>query len=122
MNEQFQEYLMGILEKTGEFLGSEIPEVAQQILSFSAYSMLIKIIALSCVAGVYGYAFYLWNKFTHTWNDKDDGVVGRAWAKIFTLILSFIYIFKFFNYITVLVKIYIAPKVFLLEYASGLVR
>ena len=51
MNEKFQEYLMSILEKTGEFLGSELPEVAQQILNFSAYSVIINIVAISCVAG-----------------------------------------------------------------------
>lgn len=122
MNEQFQEYLMSILEKTSEFLGGELPEVAKQILSFSAYSEVIAIVSISCVAGAYLYGFHLWTKFTHTWEDEDDGMAGRATSKIVTSIFSLVYIFNVFSHVTGLIKIVVAPKVFLLEYAAGLVK
>lgn len=128
MNEQFQQYLLGILEKTGEFLNSELPEAAQQMLTFSAYAAYMDIISLNCIAGVFLYARHLWNKFTRTWGSTRtwgggaDAEGGRTVANVLTFLASIIYIANFFNYVNVLIKIYFAPKVFLLEYASDLVK
>jgi len=122
MNEQFQKYLMDILEKTGEFLGNEVPEVAQQILTFSAYSCILHIVTLSCAISVFLYGCHSWDKFTKTWDCKEDALGARAVAKVARAVIFVIFIYKVFGQLSTLIKIYVAPKVFLLEYASDLIK
>lgn len=116
MNEKFQEYLMGILEKTGEFLGNEIPEVAEQILTFGLVVGIVWIVfgLIFSVIGIYYLVRYFSIKGTAS--DAQDvmlvpGFIGPILGMAFILVN-----------ISDVFKIWLAPKLYLLEYAASLVK
>ena len=75
MNEQFQNYIMGILEQTGEFLGAEIPEIANQILMFNlAVSLLCSVVGLGLAAS----SIRSWYVFFKIEGECDDWDVTKV--------------------------------------------
>lgn len=117
MNEKFQEYLMSILEKTGEFLGEELPEVAEQILLFNLSISIFYLAVGVCLSCLSAYHII---KFSKIEGDSDEGefvkmLLGGVICGLFGFVLII------FNISTVL-KIWLAPKLYLLEYAAALVK
>lgn len=120
MNEQLQKSLATILEKATHgveagvsFLSAEIPDVAHQLLSWKmAESLYIIFLCVLLLAGSF-VAFYKVYKA----EEKDilhffeGGLVVTIFAAI-TAIISFILLF---DYMFVALKIWLAPKIYLIE-------
>jgi len=117
MNEQFQQYLMGIIEKTGEFLGNEIPEIANQILLFNLVTSLFYcgvtfITACFCTR----YCLCYFKKGIANASDTEDILSA------FGVVAGVVSIAVFIDNLIPVLKIWLAPKLYLLEYASSLVK
>lgn len=121
MNEQAQKILVDLLQKASNgidsavsFSQAQIPDVIQQLLVWNAASSAgIQIIcALAIAACIYLMCF--------AWNKGDDADVVLA-ALFFTGIGSIVCIVIIFNNFDWL-KIWLAPKLYLIEYAASLVK
>lgn len=121
MNEQAQKILVDLLQKASNgidsavsFSQAQIPDVIQQLLMWNAVSSAgIQIIcALAIAACIYLMCF--------AWNKGDDADVVLA-ALVFTGIGSIVCIVIIFNNFDWL-KIWLAPKLYLIEYAASLVK
>ncbi len=112
--------LINIFVDAKDFAISQAPEVIQQLL---AYSLVYAIIVVCCFPIV----AYLSYKFTFVWTDQetdercDDWKGGKIASCVIGVIGSGIcFIAACINFMVVL-KILIAPKVFLIEYAANLI-
>lgn len=124
MNEKLQEYLLKLLEKMesgvekgAAFLEGEIPEVIEQVLVWYATYGLIK-----CLTG-FGLLFGAWKLFRYIQTSiprwYEENRYGDWWVLyIAPAVVAVISLF-FIN--VQWLKIWIAPKLWLLEYASKLV-
>lgn len=122
MNDQFQTYLMGILEKTGEFLSSEIPEVANQILNFylSISIMYAVVFSLAVIAFVLSVKPFI--KYTEGFRDPTDKEGARVLYFSIVGAVAVVFLFSALIEIVTILQICLAPKLFLLEYAANLVK
>lgn len=119
MNEEFQKYLMSILEKTGEFLSAEVPEIANQILKFSlAENIVWLLFYLISLTGLYFGLKFIFK----TTKDKYDNELERGLSCILAFFIGSISAISTVDHMVEIFKITIAPKLFLLEYASNLVK
>jgi hypothetical protein len=121
MNEQAQKILEDLLKKASNgidsavsFSQAQIPDVIQQLLMWNAVSSAgIQIICLiAIIACVYLMIF--------AWNEGDDGEAVLA-VLFFTGVGSIACIVVIFNNFDWL-KILLAPKLYLIEYAASLVK
>lgn len=116
MNEQLKEVLLAMLSSAVEvkdFLVAETPEVIQQLLAWEfTISLLGFIMGLSFTVGTY-FAARSFLKYLRT-EDSEEFIL------VMLLPLS-LGIAALINNLTWL-KIWIAPKLFLLEYASNLIK
>jgi len=123
MNEKFQEYLMGILEKTGEFLGSEIPEIAHQILRFGLAEGILRVIFYCLFVVLFLYiASYIKKIINNSDEPEGDKVFFVAVVYVITCVPLSITLFAIVRRTTEILKIWLAPKLYLLEYAADLVK
>jgi hypothetical protein len=122
MNDTLQntvnEVLQGAISqatKGAEFLKEQIPDILQQLLAWKLAEASIK-----TAVGLVGIALTVWaGKHLWRWVRKEDS--GYEPMMVFLglpLVPSFILASNFFD----AVKILVAPKVWLLEYAAELVR
>ena len=122
MNEEFQKYLMSILESTGDFLSSEIPIIAEQILSFYlAVNVFYASVYLLIVAGGLLTVKPL-IKYTGDFNCSMDRATVRSFYFVIGGFIFGAFLFSALSDIAIILKIWLAPKLFLLEYASSLVK
>ncbi|WYC18321.1 hypothetical protein [Citrobacter phage vB_CfrS_K1M] len=121
MNEQAQKILVDLLQKASNgidsavsFSQAQIPDVVQQLLMWHAVSSLI-IQALCLVIIIFSVTVIVitWN----TGNDADSVMLVTVIMSIITII----FIVVLFNYSDWL-KIWLAPKLYLIEYAASLVK
>lgn len=121
MNEQAQKILEDLLKKASNgidsavsFSQAQIPDVIQQLLMWNAVSSAgIQIICvMAIIACVYLMIF--------AWNEGDDGEAVPA-VLFFTGVGSIACIVVIFNNFDWL-KILLAPKLYLIEYAASLVK
>lgn len=121
MNEQAQKILEDLLKKASNgidsavsFSQAQIPDVIQQLLMWNAVSSAgIQIICvMAIIACVYLMIF--------AWNEGDDGEAVLA-VLFFTVVGSIACIVVIFNNFDWL-KILLAPKLYLIEYAASLVK
>lgn len=130
MNEQLQQALADIIMKASEaasagadFLLSELPEVLRQLLVFkvvySAVEMIILLILIS------GYA-YFWKFYSRTesklWKEGDAASVGTMVFGVFGGIATVIFVVAVFCDLETIIKIWLAPKIYLIEYAAQLAK
>jgi hypothetical protein len=129
MNEQLQQTINDILTQSmqalndgAEWLAGEIPDVIRQLLMFNAVEALL--VAVLCTLFIVTYIFALVKTITHENFDFEDPAWGAP-----TLIgglmgggISTIFMFEIFDSLIELIKIWIAPKLYLLEYAASLVK
>lgn len=119
MNEKFQEYLMSILEKTGEFLGEELPEVANQILIYSLYEgVTFIVLGLILLAG----PVKLQHWITNVYEPGNYDMSKISWYIVTGLLGYFPILIMFVGNLLNIFKILLAPKLYLLEYAASLVK
>lgn len=121
MNEQAQKILVDLLQKASNgidsavsFSQAQIPDVIQQLLMWNTVSSAgIQILCvLTVVACIYLMVF--------AWNKGDDAVVVLA-ALLSSGAGSITCIVVIFNHFDWL-KIWLAPKLYLIEYAASLVK
>ena len=130
MNEQLQKVLADIITRVTsgadaaiQFGKEQIPEVLKQLLIWNfTFSFLIW---FSATAIIVGYIVWMFTKFrwwfknqrsTATEMDAAITVITVVWG-----IISFIMIFVFWCNLDWL-KIWVAPKLYLLEYAASLIK
>ncbi len=122
MNEALQNTVNDILQgaiaqatKGAEFLQEQIPDVVQQLLAWKLAEASIK-----TVLGVLGIVAVVWaGKRLWRWVRNED--CGMEPMVAFLVLPLFPCIALASNFLDA-VKIVVAPKVWLLEYAAGLVR
>ena len=130
MNEQLQQALASILGKTMQgveagvsFLSTEIPDVIHQLLVWKMYYAGLESIAL-----IFGLiAFYKFCKFYEkTEGDffKEYGTATPPAIIIFIVggIYSLLSCAQLFLNIATMFKIWLAPKIYLIEYAASLAK
>lgn len=145
MNEQLEKALVQIIEKASSgveaginFLSAEIPDVIYQLLAWKlaeaafyiAINLIILVVLLTIAIKFGGKGkkidsqkgSYSNHERTLTHDEDGDlhqGVVGVGTVMCITLSIT---ITNIFTYGLVAIQIYVAPKIFLLEYASNLVK
>lgn len=121
MNEQAQKILADLLQKASNgidsavsFSQAQIPDIIHQLLMWNAVSSaaIQAFCILVIIACVY-LMFLSWNKV-----DDDDFLLLPMLIESGVVISS---IFVFFNYFDWL-KIWLAPKLYLIEYAASLAK
>ncbi len=123
MNEQTEklinEALAGAIEaakKTGNFVIEQAPDLIQQLVLYKTWEYSL-IIAISL-------GWFITSYFLIKWAIKkiEDTDGGTLAVIIVAIILDLVSIIAFFNTLFDLVKIVVAPKVWLLEYAAMLLK
>ena len=118
MNEDIQTYLMEIISRTDNFIVSELPDIANQILIYGAIKNTI--FTTSCLAVIV--IIYHANKYIRE-NYKPDGhALKNATIRLVWFVpLTFLSALFLVMSITSTIKIIVAPKLYLLSYAANLV-
>lgn len=122
MNEELQKALAELLnkandgiDKAGGFLSSELPEVIQQMLTWYVIENFVWFVLNVIIAFIFVYGF---NKFREL-NKQEPNAMWEiptflsACSVLMTSLMSV-------GYLMESVKIYIAPKLWLIEYAAKL--
>lgn len=118
--------LNGIDATTG-FLQEEIPEVVQQLLMWhGVYNFLIMIL---CVVGLINMIIsYIWcNKIIKStgfksWTDFGDPTSSLVKVWVISAVAGVIGIVSLIEFNIIWLQIWIAPKLFLIEYMASLVK
>lgn len=128
MNEQANKILVELLQKAANgidaavtFSQAQIPDVVHQLLVWnSVSSILVQIFILSFI-GVYVLAVYKFYKITDSKRLSEGalvaGIFSLATGALFAIGLA-IASFSYFDWL----KIWLAPKLYLLEYAASLIK
>lgn len=130
MNEQWEKVLSSLITKvtTGadaviQFGSEQLPEVLKQLLIWNfTYSLLLWVISLSILIGYLWWMSVKWkwwmhNKATTSMStDNLYSIITFIWS-----ILAFPSLIMFFSNLDWL-KIWVAPKLYLLEYAASLIK
>lgn len=120
------ENLLSTVNKTSQFVVDQAPDVIQQIISWEFWSSLTGAVISGLLGGL------LLIQFRRFWawaNPKDESKMSmdRYDARFFgsafgflpaAVLLIFIFLFEFLD----VVKVSVAPKLFLIEFLSNLVR
>ena len=114
---QVLEKALEVAEKTGEFVTDHAPEVIQQLLAWKFAEAVIVFVLTSLLLGIFAYGIYAAIKNNE--NYEADWVPA-----IFTLsVVGGVVALMFWCMALMnMVMIWVAPKVYLLEYASMLLR
>lgn len=109
------------------FLSAQIPDVVHQLLLYKLVQCFadVVLIALGWVALVLGYKFF--SKKSAGW-EPDHFADENGWrmGKVATICLAAVYaIFSFFviaDIVSTAIKIWLAPKIYLIQYAAELLK
>ncbi|ECO0025059.1 hypothetical protein ZN88_15495 [Salmonella enterica subsp. enterica serovar Newport] len=130
MNEQWEKVLSSLITKvtTGadaviQFGSEQLPEILKQLLIWNfTYSLLIWVLSLSVIVGYLLWMGIKWKWWMHNKattsvsTDNSYSIITFIWS-----ILAFISLIMFFSNLDWL-KIWVAPKLYLLEYAASLIK
>ncbi len=134
MNEQLQQALTAILNKTMQgvdagvsFLSSELPDVLHQLLLFKlVYSSVQMVIFIGLVAA------FAWSAmaYSKTENKTFKEKIGSSEMPTFPVVLYFmigslvcvVFVIAIFFDLETIIKIWLAPKIYLIEYAASLAK
>ena len=113
------EKTVGAVERGADWLAGEIPDVVNQLLAWHFWQscILAFIFLILCVAVVIGY-IKLWKLVE---NEFDPSIIRIGDGVVATMLLCFLGSSCILTALNAL-KIAIAPKLYLLEYASSLVK
>ncbi|AUR82762.1 TMhelix containing protein [Vibrio phage 1.271.B._10N.286.54.B4] len=140
MNEILQNSLIEILNKTingidasVSFLQAEIPDVVSQLLTW--YAVKGVLLATTGVLLLIAYAVLVkkavdpkpdegTNIFWERWGHKDNAEFSPGWCFILGAVGMFVSIFSLLMISNILdtLQIVVAPKIWLIEYASSLIK
>lgn len=128
MNDQSSKILVDLLQKASNgidsavsFSQAQIPDVVHQLLVWNfVSSMLFQFFVLLAIAG-YAFAAYKFVKISSS-NNLGDGVlivsaISLMFGACFTVGLSVAF-FSYFDWL----KIWLAPKLYLIDYAASLIK
>ena len=119
MNDELIEKLMDYLEKGQEFIADQAPDFIQQLLKYQWLSNLCGLIISSSIFlisfSVLMY-FVFYPKYDQHNNLTFESMIGRVFGGMATLF----FLIPITSCIDVLMKISIAPKMFLFEYLTKL--
>ena len=107
---------LDVAQKTGTFLSNQLPDVIQQLVKWKVFEAItyITILTLLSVASIT--LMIAMNR--KKWFSVDSRVPLTILSFIFVAFLCI----PLLTYVLTLIKITVAPKVWLLEYAASLVR
>ncbi|MEI7177090.1 hypothetical protein [Pectobacterium carotovorum] len=126
MNEQAQKVLADLLQKASNgidsavsFSQAQIPDVVHQLLLWNAVSSALYQLLVVAFVSVYAFSAVRAANSKESWsNAKEIAVIG--WIVIGGLAGLVLILFSFKNFDWL--KILIAPKLYLLEYAARLIK
>jgi hypothetical protein len=131
MNEQLQQELAKIASKTSDgidFLSGELPDVASQLLtykiisaSFETILMILLIVAFALFVKKVNESIKKKGFFYESCGLANISLSGFMGFIIGGIAVIFCFIAVFVNIATIL-KIWIAPKIYLIEYAASLAK
>ena len=105
-------------ESAGEFILSELPDVVQQLL---AWEVFVSLLWFAVTASISVYLFVIFKKSRKSANE-DDNNIDAMFASGFSfgglVLFSLAAVINLQN----AAKIWIAPKLFILEYAASLAK
>ena len=127
MNEQTQQALAELLQKAVNgvdsitaFSQAQLPEVINQLLMWNFVSSLLT--QVGCIAYLIGFSLVAKRVFQYCKDNRDgDSVIFVVLGLIFAWMVALVAIATFFDNF-VWIKIWLAPKLYLLEYASQLLK
>ena len=128
MNEQLQQALTAILNKTmqgvdagASFLSDQLPDVIHQLLVYKAASSAIEIVflLLFLVGHVLFWRYYMKTE-NEFWKDGYGPAAPTIVVGIVGGLLSVIFVIAIIVDIQIIVQIWLAPKIYLIEYAAKL--
>lgn len=115
--------ILTILKSTKSFVVNQMPDVVQQILHWSiAESALLILIGLGMFVGAVWGLIKIRQKWKDRANHYDDDEFLFIISAIGCVCGGFVSVPIFFINLFSLVKILVAPKIYLLEYFTGLLR
>lgn len=105
-----------------EFLVAEIPDVAQQaLLYYGVYNALLMVLAIGLFVAVYYLCKMMFVIRPDWWTKTEDASGGVIYAPV--IVFSIVSIISAFTIMNVQwLKIWLAPKLWLIEYAADLAR
>ena len=110
--------LIDAAASTGDFLKEQIPDVIQQLLTYNLVYSLVMLGVWAFLLTVGNYALYRLGKWmVETRNE--EGLILPIFGGIFNSAFG---VFCLFDNANTALKIWLAPKIYLLEYASNLVK
>lgn len=119
MSEELINRLFEYLQKTEGFIYEQAPDFIQQLLTYKRLSTIIDVVLLSLIGSV-ALFFSLYCIF-NPWLDKyGERNIGSQLCCFLPFFLVFICFGQVLCDITTLIKLYFAPKVYLLEYFRSL--
>jgi hypothetical protein len=116
LTEQLINDLLTSLRSTKEFVLAQAPDVVKQILTWNLWVHLIWII-FGFAVGLFGVIF-----FGHLRKSKREGCDERFMCGIAQLAFCIAFAVIFMSNIFEVVQILVAPKLYLIEYFSNLLR
>jgi len=115
MNQELVQKIIEYLEKSECFILSQAPDFIQQLMNYESLSC---IIGMSVCGIIISLAVFI-SVFSICNPRKDEHgfrTLGSTYLCFMPLIASCMFILPIYNYASMLIKINVAPKVFLLEY------
>lgn len=127
MNEQLQKSLATILEKATNgveagvsFLSAEIPDVAHQLLAWKmAESLLVSLVFALIIAGSFVILFKVFKAERGNILHLEEMGIPAVFSSAITSMFSF---FPLAENAKSALQIWLAPKIYLIEYAASLVK
>lgn len=126
MSKELDAALIDIIQSTKEgvktglgFLQQQLPDIIQQLLMWELYSSIFWGVFQLCIAFGLFYVAYKVSKreMTGYWDYWD-----KYFPSVSLYVVSIPFIFSFLFNVATVIKISIAPKIFLMEYAAHLVK
>jgi hypothetical protein len=114
--------LLTTLQSTKSFVIEQAPDVVQELVHYKLVESLI--VCIICILAMFAYRYVgirVW-KYTQTLDSYSDFPFAAGLVAVFGGIpLTIATLFFLANSASTAIQIYIAPKIFLIEYLSGLV-
>ena len=110
--------LIDAAASTGDFLKEQIPDVIQQLLTYNLVYSLVMLGVWAFLLTVGNYALYRLEKWMVNTGNEELLLIPLVVGTINT----FVSITNFTSNANIALKIWLAPKIYLLEYASNLVK
>jgi hypothetical protein len=107
IGKELAQELITLLKSTKDFVVEQAPDIARQILAWELYTSMVW--AAICVLAIVLCVFSMCNS-------DDEGVIGGGF---FVTLVSLI---CFGIQISDIIKVKVAPKIFLLDYLMGIVK